>query len=210
LENPIISGERYTGQEFKNARLDGHQIISSEFVDCTFNQCSFVETELIKCRFVNCVFRDCDLSLVKIPETMLPSICFEDSKIIGVNWTQADWTSAALGKPLHFSKSTLNHNTFIGLSLKGMQILNCNVVNVDFREADLTGSDFSGSDLTDSLFLHTKLREANLAQARNYSINPGLNDLQAAKFSMPEAIALLYNMDIELTGEDADLESASQ
>jgi fluoroquinolone resistance protein len=210
LETPIISGNRYTDQEFNNVHLDGFQIISSEFVDCTFNQCSFVETELIKCRFVNCAIRGCDLSLIKIPESMLSSICLEDSKIIGVNWTQADWTAAILGKPLHFSKSTLNHSTFIGLNLVGMQILNCNVVDVDFREADLTGADFSGSDLTESLFLHTKLREANLAQARNYSINPGLNDLQAARFSMPEAISLLYNMDIELTGGNSELESTSQ
>jgi uncharacterized protein YjbI with pentapeptide repeats len=204
LENPIISGNHYTDQEFNDVHLDGIQIISSEFVDCTLNQCSFVETELIKCRFVNCAFRDCDLTLVKFPESVFTSIRFENSKIIGVNWTQAVWTAAVLGRPLHFLKSTLNHSTFIGLNLKGMQILNCNAVNVDFREADLTSADFSGSDLTDSLFLHTKLREANLAQARNYSINPGLNDLQAAKFSMPEAISLLYNMDIELTGGDAE------
>lgn len=210
MENPILPGNRYIDQEFIDLFLDGLQIISSEFVDCTFNQCSFIESEFLKCRFVNCVFRVCDLSLLKIPESVFTSICFEDSKIIGVNWTQADWTAAVLGKPLHFSRSTLNHSTFIGLGLKGMQIVNCNAVNVDFREADLTGVDFSGSDLTESLFLHTQLREANLTQARNYSIDPGLNDLHAAKFSMPEAISLLYNMDIELTGGDTGAESNSQ
>lgn len=210
MTTKISSETRINDQVYNKLQLKNEHIDSSEFVNCIFNGCSLVESEFIKCRFVNCMFRDCDLSLVKFPESVFTSICFEDSKIIGVNWTQADWTAVVLGKPLHFSKSTLNHSTFIGLNLKGMQVLNCNAVNVDFREADLTGADFSGSDLTESLFLHTKLREANLAQARNYSINPGLNDLQAAKFSMPEAISLLYNMDIELTGGDTGVEPTSE
>jgi fluoroquinolone resistance protein len=45
------------------------------------------------------------------------------------------------------------------------------------------------------------LSGADLSQARNYMIDPGLNELKKAKFSLPEAMALLYNMDITLTGE---------
>jgi len=44
------------------------------------------------------------------------------------------------------------------------------------------------------------LTEADLSKARNYLIDPGLNQLKKAKFSLPEAMSLLYNMDIILTG----------
>ena len=195
----ISSEKRYNDQEFKELNLDGTKINSSEFIDCEFINCSFVESEFKQCRFVNCDFKYCDLSLSKVPGSLFNYTCFENSKIIGVNWAQADWPISDLGQPISFLKSAINHSTFIGLSLKSIQIIDCAAVDVDFREADLSKSDFSGSDLSESLFIHTNLSGANLSQARNYLIDPGLNDLKKAKFSLPEAMSLLYNMDIILT-----------
>jgi fluoroquinolone resistance protein len=201
LSKIISSGSQYADQVFSGQNLDGLQIISSDFVECTFNHCTFIETQLQKCRFVNCAFNSCDLSLGKLPESIFIETSFHESKIIGVNWAQAGWPATGLGVPINFSKSTLNHSTFIGLKLQGIQIISCQAVNVDFREADLSNADFSGSDLSESLFIHTNLSGADFSQARNYMIDPGLNELKKAKFSLPEAMALLYNMDITLTGE---------
>jgi hypothetical protein len=71
-------------------------------------------------------------------------------------------------------------------------------LDVDFREADLSQADFAGTDLTGSLFSNTNLTEADLSDARNYHIAPGQNVLTRAKFSLPEALSLLYNLDIAL------------
>jgi uncharacterized protein YjbI with pentapeptide repeats len=120
---------------------------------------------------------------------------------MGVNWAQADWAAAGLGKPLEFLRSVISHSTFIGLSLNDLQIKDCVAIDVDFREADLSQADFTGTDLSKSLFKDTNLTEADLSQARNYLIDPGQNVLKGARFSMPEAIALLYSMDIELIDE---------
>jgi uncharacterized protein YjbI with pentapeptide repeats len=79
-----------------------------------------------------------------------------------------------------------------------MQIRNCVAIEVDFRDADLSKADFTGSDLSNSIFISTNLREADLSQARNYSIDPGKNTLSQTKFSLPEAMSLLYSMDIVL------------
>ena len=110
----------------------------------------------------------------------------------------ADWPANELGPKIEFYSSSLNHSTFIGLNLNGIPVVNCQAVNVDFREADLSDSDFSGSNLSDSLFIHTNLTAADLSQARNYSIDPGLNNIKKARFLLPEAMSLLYNMDIIL------------
>jgi uncharacterized protein YjbI with pentapeptide repeats len=96
------------------------------------------------------------------------------------------------------------------LSLPGIQIEDCVAVDVDFREADLSQADFAGTDLSRSLFSNTNLTEADLSDARNYHIAPGQNVLTKAKFSLPEATSLLYNLDIDLTEgqtleEDEDL-----
>lgn len=158
-----------------------------------------MESVLQKCRFVNCVFQGCDLSLAKVPDSIFTSTRLEDSRAIGINWTQANWPMPAIGKPLSFVQSTISHGTFIALNLKGIQIKDCAALNVDFREADLSQTDFSGTDLSESLFSNTNLSEADLSRARNYNIDPGQNVLKGTKFSLPEAMSLLYNMDISLS-----------
>ena len=77
-------------------------------------------------------------------------------------------------------------------------MINCSAIDVDFRESDLSKADFTGTDLSDSLFLGTDLTEANFRRARNYHIDPGKNNITGAKFSLPEAMSLLYSMDIDL------------
>jgi uncharacterized protein YjbI with pentapeptide repeats len=103
-----------------------------------------------------------------------------------------------LGQPVNFQNCAISHSTFIGLSLPAIQIVGCVAENVDFRDADLTQVDFSGTDLLDSLFSNTDLTKADLSRARNYNIAPDKNILKKTKFSLPEALALLYNLDILL------------
>jgi fluoroquinolone resistance protein len=198
LSKAITSKTCYTDQVFNSLKLDARQLTSSEFFDCVFKDCSFVESVLQKCRFINCAFQNCDLSLALVPESSFSGTSFENSKCVGLNWAQADWPITGLGNPIRFKKCALSHSTFIGLNLAGIQITDCVAVDVDFREANLSQSDFSRTDLSDSLFNHTNLTEADLSQARNYLIDPANNELKGARFSLPEAMSLLYNMDIEL------------
>ena len=109
---------------------------------------------------------------------------------------------AARRNPVGFFKSDFSHSTFIGLRLRGIQIRDCVAVDVDFREADLSQADFAGTDLSQSLFSNTDLIEADLSRARNYHIDPGQNVLRQARFSLPEALSLLYSLDIVLVEED--------
>ena len=194
----------YSDQVFEKAHLEQPKIASSEFHDCTFIGCSFTESVFDSCRFVNCIFKHCDLSLVQVPNSVFSATKMEGSKIIGVDWTQADWSSTKLGDPIGFTKCDISHSTFIGLNLKNFHITECIAKDVDFREADLTEAVFTGTDLSESLFNGTNLTEADLSRSRNYHIDPGRNVLKRAKFSMPEAMSLLYSLDIELTEGEAD------
>jgi len=197
----ICTETDYAGQTFKEIRLEQARLLSNEFHDCTFDRCSFVETTFRSCRFVNCVFMHCDLSLIQLPHCSFAAVRFESSKVIGVNWTRARWPLTRLWDPVCFSKCAISHSTFIGLNLKRIQIQDCVAVDVDFREADLSQADFAGTDLSDSLFLNTNLTKADLSRARNYQIDPSQNIVKGAKFSLPEAMSLLYNLDIALIEE---------
>jgi fluoroquinolone resistance protein len=195
----IGSQTHYADQIFKEEILEQVHVVSSEFHDCTFIRCSFAEAVFGNCRFINCTFQRCDLSLVQVPGSSFSLTRFEESKMIGIDWTRGDWASTGLGEPIGFFKCAISHSTFIGLNLRGTQIQDCVAMDVDFREADLSQADFAGTDLAGSLFSNTNLVEADLSDARNYHIAPGQNVLTRAKFSLPEAMSLLYNLDIDLT-----------
>ena len=201
MSSLLCTRTHYADQVFKDVDLERGRLVSSEFCDCMFVRCSFVESVFHDCRFVNCAFQQCDLSLIQVPGSTFSATRFEDSKVIGVNWTQVNWSATGLGNPLGFFKSAINHSTFIGLSLRGIPIRDCAAVDVDFREADLSQADFAGTDLSQSIFGHTNLTGADLSRARNYHIDPGQNVLRQARFSLPEAMSLLYSLDIVLVEE---------
>jgi fluoroquinolone resistance protein len=203
LSSLISTQTEYSDQVFKDVRLEQIRLVSSEFYDCTFVRCSFAKSILLDCRFASCSFHACDLSLVQVPNSAFSATRFEDSKVIGVNWTRADWSATRLHRPLGFFECAISHSTFIGLSLRQIQIRDCVAVDVDFRESDLSQADLTGTDLSESLFSNTNLTEADLRRAHNYHIDPKQNTLEQAKFSLPEAISLLYSLGVILTDEEA-------
>jgi len=202
LESPIESRALYSDEVFRALQLANTELVSCEFRDCAFLHSVFAESVFRACRFVNCVFRECDLSLIKVPESSFASTRFENSKVMGVNWTDAHWPKAGLANLLSFSKCAVSHSTFMGLSLQSLQMTDCVARDVDFREADLSRADFGATDLSGSLFGKTNLSEADLSRACDYGIDPGQNTLKRAQFSLPEAMSLLHSMDIILVDQD--------
>jgi uncharacterized protein YjbI with pentapeptide repeats len=196
--NTTFDAREYFDHVFNKLHLESSEILNGVFTDCIFDKCSFVASVFNNCRFTNCTFKECDLSLIQISGSSFPSTNFEQSKIIGVDWTRADWSSSGFSSFKGFCDCIISHSTFIGLDLKGIQINNCVANDVDFRDANLSKVDFTGTDLARCIFGNTNLSAADLSQARNYDIDPGNNHIKGAKFSLPEAMALLYSMDIIL------------
>ena len=75
---------------------------------------------------------------------------------------------------------------------------NCSVINSNFEETDLSRADCMKSDFKNALFSRTNLTETNFIGAVNYAISSQANTLKKTRFSLPEAISLLYNLDIVL------------
>lgn len=198
MDAQVRSRTQHIDQVIVENDLERSQIHSSDFIDCKFSNCSWIESEFRNCRFINCTFHECDLSLLKVPECTFSGVQFIGSKIIGVNWAQADWTKHSLKDPFQFTNCVLSHSTFIGLKMREVQFRECVAKNVDFRETNLSQAIFSGTDLSESLFSNTDLSGADLSLARNYIIDPIQNNVKQARFSLPEAMSLLYSMDIIL------------
>lgn len=184
---------------FKELNCDQQKLSSKVFDHCTFTKCSFRETVFKSCKFRDCTFIHCDFSLAKVPGSLFQNTKFKASQLIGINWAAANWPKVVFLKPFEFCECVLNYSTFIDLNLRGIVLRKCVAKDVDFSDADLSQADLRDTDFTQSRFIQTDLTEADFTHAENYQINPDLVTLKGTKFSLPEAMALLYGLDIVLT-----------
>jgi fluoroquinolone resistance protein len=97
-----------------------------------------------------------------------------------------------------FDNCTLNHSSFFKMNLKKMQFKNSTLHEVDFTESDLSNAVFNNCDLLTAKFENTILEKADFCTSFNYSINPEINRIKKAKFSLPAAVGLLDKYDIEI------------
>lgn len=195
-----FSQREYADHTFKHINYSGKQVDQRIFDSCSFTACAFTETALTNCAFRACTFQDCDLRLAKLTGSTFIDTRFEQSKLTGINWTITNWAKGGLFTPVHFADCDISYGGFVGLDLKKIQMIRCVAKEADFAEADLTQADCTYTDFEGSRFLHTNLTEADFTNATGYAIVASLNTLKRAKFSLPEAIRLLYGLDIVVIG----------
>ena len=82
--------------------------------------------------------------------------------------------------------------------LPKLELTECIAREVDFSGANLTKAAFTRADFLDSRFVDTNLSGADFSHASNYAINPTVNRLKKAIFTLPEAMSLLAAFDIVL------------
>jgi len=63
--------------------------------------------------------------------------------------------------------------------------------NVCFRDLNLAKADFRNAELSETEFVNSDLRGADFRGAVGYSLDIRENKVEKAKFSLPEATALL-------------------
>ena len=75
----------------------------------------------------------------------------------------------------------------------------CSLKEVDFSNVDLSESVFKNCELSGATFSNTILEKVDFRTALNYSIDPELNKMKKAKFSVLNLSGLLnkHNLDIE-------------
>jgi uncharacterized protein YjbI with pentapeptide repeats len=125
----------------------------------------------------------------------MQDISFKDCKLLGLRFDDcSDFLFA-----VQFNNCSLNLSSFYKRKLKNTKFRNSILREVDFAEADLSGALFDNCDLTGALFENTNLEKADLRTAYHYAIDPELNKMEKAKFSINGIAGLLakYNIIIE-------------
>lgn len=184
----------YSDEVFTAADFDGAVSVSgSEFDGCRFEGCVLIDMTFASCRFTECLFESCDLTALKVKNSFFSDVTIQNSKAIGIKW---EMCRAPLG--VTFKESNLTASTFYSLDLRHLKVTGCEAREMDFSEANLKQADFSGSDLEGTVFDGSDLEGADFSTAVNYTIDPMKSTLKNARFSLPEAVALLKGLPIKL------------
>jgi uncharacterized protein YjbI with pentapeptide repeats len=183
--------DMYSQETFSKLVLVEETIESKLFDECEFTDCVFIGSKFEKCRLLNCKFEKCDLSNIIPMNSEFRDVKFINCKAIGI-----DWTRASKIKELNFSECLVNYSNFRLLKLPKTGIKKCEVKDVDFIETDLKDSNLADSNFENSIFFKTDLSGVDFTRATNYTIDINNNILKKTRFSLPEVLSLLNNLDI--------------
>lgn len=183
----------YVDQTFEAIDAREALVEGKEFDGCRFKGAQLAGAVFRHCRFLDCVFEDSDLSNVRLTSSSLRDVSFLDSKLLGINWTEASHFDTP-----SFTRCVLNYANFANLDLRKGRFVECIAREVEWTQAQLAGASFKGSDLAGSRFHQSNLTKADFREAFNYVINPIDNKLKGARFSLPEATSLLHGLGIIL------------
>ena len=183
-------------KSFDNTDFTKNALPKGEYEACTFSNCNFSNSDLSGSHFSECAFYGCNLSLVKLAGTGFQDTKFKDCKLLGLKFEDCD----AFLFAVNIENCVLNLSSFYKMKLKKTLFKKSTMHEVDFTESDLTNSTFDNCDLLRSIFELTILEKADLRTSYNYSINPEVNKLKKARFSLHGVIGLLDKYDIEIEG----------
>ncbi len=165
-----------------------------EYELCVFKSCDLSNADLSGNKFIECQFVDCNLSNALIRDVILRDVSFNGCKMLGLMFN----TCNSFGFSVGFNGCILNHSSFYQKKMKGTAFKNSKLQESDFTESDLTNAVFENCDLLNAAFEKTILEKTDFRTSFNYSINPDLNKIKKARFSLSGIEGLLRHIDIEI------------
>lgn len=177
---------KYEEKEFEDLR--GQELEEVEYI-----RCLLIGTDARDAKFIDCVFEHSTLSSVKVDRAVLQAT-FKDCKIEGINF----FTAKREVLSLSFENCLIRYSSFAELKLKETIFKGCTLEQVDFADADLTQADFTDCTINDCTFRSTNLTKADFRSARGYQIDPRINKVKGARFSLPDLLGLLSSFEIDV------------
>jgi fluoroquinolone resistance protein len=175
---------------FHNNDFTQNPLNKGEYECYTFINCDFSNSDLAETIFVECVFE----GMARLIMTAFRDIKFRNCKMLGLHFENCN----KFGLTVNFENCNLNHSSFYQLKLKKTTFKNLKLHEVDFSGCDLSNSVFDNCDLTKATFENTIIEKVDFRTSFNYSIDPEINRIKKAKFSLGGVTGLLYKYDIEI------------
>lgn len=184
----------FQDQSFNNLELPEADLTNKELDNCTFVQCNFSNADFSKSELVDCVFENCNLSMAKVAGTGLKNVAFKQCKLVGVEFMD---TSDFLFS-VSFDQCVLDFAAFSDKKMPGTFFNKCKMEQTDFTNTKLARAVFKNCDLINAVFENTDLGKADFRSSFNYVIDPEMNNIRRAKFSMDGVEGLLKKYEVEI------------
>ena len=173
--------------------IEGNLPIAS-YENCSFSNVILSENDLSSIKFIDCEFNGCDLSFCQIHNTVFNQVSFRDCRLMSINWEACN----PFALKMDFTDCILDYSFMSKLQLAKTKFINCIMKGVDFTESNMTGVLFEDCVLTDSIFQHTNLSKADFSSALHFRIDPEINKLEDAIFSLNNVEGLLSKYKIKI------------
>ena len=190
MNKTYIADNVFKGKDFSENGLP-----TGDYENCAFSNCIFSNTDLSAINFYECKFESCDFSMSKISNTSFKDVTFKNSKLLGLHFDECNDFLLSF----EFENCILNFSSFYKLKLKKIKFKDCKIQEVDFTESNLTDAIFNNCDLNGAIFGNTILENADFRTSYSFSIDPEVNRIKKAKFSMAGIAGLLDKYDILIT-----------
>jgi fluoroquinolone resistance protein len=188
-----LSETSYYKEKFSALLMSSETVSSIRFETCTFSECRLVDCKFEKCVFIDCKFEGCTLSAVNPDKSRFLQPGFHRCKVMGF-----DWAKAAKLQDISFDECQLDYSNFSSLQFPKIRMVKCSAIEARFVETDMTDGVFTGTDFQGSTIFKSNFTRADFRQAKNYNIDIRNNVIKNARFSLPEALSLLYGLEIEI------------
>lgn len=188
----------YENKNFANLKMDHERIEGYEFYNCTFQNCSFEECVLAHCSFIECRFINCKIVSTIVEFSQVKYAEFEKCNLIGVNWHDLLPVGSIADSITKLKECILKYNSFIHMNFRKFNFSLNTIQDSAFEECNLVESVFKECRLESTQFSRCDMRKADFREATGYQISITTNKLKEARFSFPEVINLLSELDIKV------------
>lgn len=191
MEKQYYQGEIFEGEDFP-------ALENAEFNDCTFRGCRWDSLRIKNCSFLSCTFERCAWSGVVFSFCQMRDAWFSGCAFRSIAWGGLQGRSALVQPFGKAERCEFRYNEFSGMNFIRFDFSSCRLGDCTFDDCRLTEADFHGVPLGGTQFSRCDLRKADFREATGYTIDPSANQMQGARFSFPDVVALLGGFGLKI------------
>ncbi|MDA3940089.1 MAG: pentapeptide repeat-containing protein [Spirochaetia bacterium] len=184
----------YNGIEIANEDFTKQDLSGKVFYNCDFRGCNFTQAILSSSDFESCSFIDCNFTNPIIVQTKFIDVKYEKCKLMGLNF----YLCSQFAFDVTFDECLISNCNFGQMKMKSSKFTKCEIIESYFQDTFLEGATFEGSNFKGTLFHNTNLEKASFCNASGYNIDPTVNRIRKAKFTVPDVLNLLNTFNIEI------------
>jgi fluoroquinolone resistance protein len=166
-----------------------------DFTDCQLVGCELRSVRLVRCRFFDCRFERVDASATDFTDCSVRGTTFDDSKLLGVNWTVLRSLASS-----RWERCILDGGCFQALELEQAAWIDCSAREADFSECKLKKAKFHGTELDGANFNAADLTQTDFTRATGLSLQPGHVRLSKTLIEMDALLRLAAELGLRVVG----------